>query len=923
MAPDTAPGAAPVHEHRLANGLLVLLKQNRNAPVINLNVVYRVGSKYERPGITGISHLLEHMMFKTTAHLPLGEFDRRLKRVGADNNAYTWLDQTVYYETIAADQIDVALELEAERMQHLLVLPEDHKTEMTVVRNELDQRDDSPFTLLYEELLANAFKAHPYAIPTIGWADDVEGMTPDEIRAYYKRWYAPDNAFIVAVGDFEPEELLAQIERRFGGIPAAGVAHPRLPVEPQQRGERRFILRRAGQVDFQLLGWHIPSSAHADAYATVVLGDILGGGRTSRLYSALVDSGLCSSASADSNAFDYVDPHLFTVSASLNPGTAPEQVEALVWREVERLQHEPVTAEELARARKQARVSFVYERDSLVSEANALLEFELLPRGWQAMNDYLPGIEAVTADDVRRVAQEYLTHDNVTVGTYIATKEPGGPADADDDEDDEDEGLPELAVRRPHYKKIPVGQASLPAQTGCAIEAGQAGTPAPWNPGPRRSMNGTGGAAGARHAAPAGGPYATAHRYPSGLTLIVHENHNNPTLSVSGILLAGAVDDNTAQPGAGNLAVDMLLSGTQRRGKLELAALLENEGMSLGYGLGRENSSLSGRCLSEDWPKLLALLAETLREPAFAADELDKLRQQTIAGLLYSQSDTFETAFYHARTELYGVGHPFAGRAEGTVDSVTALAADDLRAWYGANFSPDGAVLTLVGDIDTARAIEQVGALLGDWAGPARPRDAVLARGAQVVLPGQREQRLPLPDKNSVSLVWMGAGASKTGAEWPARLVANFIFGGEFYARLNQRLRIQDGLTYGAYSWFSNGRGAGPWAAKAEVAAENVDAAIAATQEEMARYAASGPTAEELAAAQSYLTGNFPVKLATNGAVAAVLSEAHYLGRGMDYIQRYPDLVRGVTLEQTARAAAELMDPQRLLLVACGTFEEA
>jgi zinc protease len=885
MTPDLAPGAAPVLEHRLDNGLLVLLKQNRNAPVINLNVVYRVGSKYERPGITGISHLLEHMMFKTTAHLPLGEFDKRLKRVGADNNAYTWLDQTVYYETIAADQIDVALELEAERMQHLLVLPEDHATEMTVVRNELDQRDDSPFTLLYEELLANAFKAHPYAIPTIGWPDDVEGMTPDEIRDYYRRWYSPDNAFIVAVGDFEPEALLAKIKQRFGGIPASGVQHPRLPAEPPQRGERRFILRRAGQVDFQLLGWHLPSSAHPDAYATVVLGDILGGGRTSRLYSALVDSGLCSSAGADSNAFDYVDPHLFTVSAALNPGTTPDQVEALIWHEVERLKREPVTEEELARARKQARVSFVYERDSLVSEANALLEFELLPRGWQAMNEYLPGIEAVTADDVLRVADAYLTRDNVTIGTYLATKEPGGPADADDEDDDEeDDGLPELAVRKPHRSP---GLSAAHGRTG-----------------PSASSE----------------AYATVHRYPNGLTLIVRENHNNPTLSMSGLVLAGAVDDLLELPGVGNLTIDMLSNGTQRHTKLELAALLENEGMSLGFGLGRENASIGGRCLSEDWPKLLDILAEQILEPAFPPEELEKLRQQTVAGLLYSQSDTFETAFYHGRGQLYGTPHPFAGRAEGTLDSVARIQVADLRQWYSANYSPDGGVIVLAGDIDAGQAIEQVGARLGNWTGPVRPREPLLARGSEFRPADPREQRLPLPDKNSVSVVWLGPGAPKVGEAWPARMVANYIFGGDFYARLNQRLRIQGGLTYGAYSWFSNGRAAGPWSSKVEVAPENVEAAIKAAEEEMARYAAEGPSAEEVTAAQDYLTGNFPVKLATNGAVAGVLAEAHYLGRGSDYIQRYTSIIRSVTLDQVKAAAAELMRPEQLLLVVCGTL---
>ncbi|MCH7472944.1 insulinase family protein, partial [bacterium] len=411
--------AADVHEYRLDNGLLVLLKENHNAPVINFNVVYRVGSKYERPGITGISHLLEHMMFKTTKNLELGEFDRRLKEVGSDNNAYTWLDQTVYYETIAAGKIDVALELEAERMRYLLCLPEDHELEMPVVRNELEQRDDSPFTLLSEELFANAFKAHPYRVPTIGWVDDVESITSEEIKAHYDRYYNPDNAFLVLVGDFEPDEMYAKIQRHFGGIPSGDVRLPRISKEPEQIGERRFEIRKAGQLDFILAGWHIPESEHPDSYALVVLGNILGEGRTSRLYRALVDTGKCAAAGAWSSAFGFADPFLFLVNGVVSPGETPAGVEPIYYEEIEKIITGGVTDEELARARKQARVSFVFEKDSIVSEARSLVSFELMS-GWRDLDNYLPGIEAVTNDDLMRVAAKYLTKQNRTVGIWHA-----------------------------------------------------------------------------------------------------------------------------------------------------------------------------------------------------------------------------------------------------------------------------------------------------------------------------------------------------------------------------------------------------------------------------------------------------------------------------------------------------------------------
>ncbi len=423
-ASPAAAAQSPVLERRLSNGMLVLLKVNHGAPVINLNVAYRIGSKYEPHGQTGISHLLEHMMFKTTRTYPLGEFDRQLKAVGSDNNAYTWLDQTVYHETIAADQIEVALRLEADRMVNLACLPEDHAFEMTVVRNELDQRDDNPFTLLYEEMLSHAFQAHPYRVPTIGYASDVEAITTEEIRAHYERYYCPANAFIVVGGDFDPAEMLARIEQYFGAIPAGELRHPRITPEPKQIGERRFTIRRSGSVDFLLCAWHIPDSQHPDAYALVVLGNILGQGRTSRMYRDLVDSGLCADASSSSGNFGYRDPFLFIISATLNPGISPESVEPIVYKAIEAIVSGGVTEDELKRARKQAQASFIFERDSVEREAGTLVDFELIS-SWRELDKYLPGIEAVRAADVQRVAAQYLRDDNRTVGIYHAIRAAG------------------------------------------------------------------------------------------------------------------------------------------------------------------------------------------------------------------------------------------------------------------------------------------------------------------------------------------------------------------------------------------------------------------------------------------------------------------------------------------------------------------
>lgn len=872
--------ADEVREHRLDNGLLVLLKENHNAPVVNLNVVYRVGSKFERPGITGISHLLEHLMFKTTDNFPLGEFDRRLKAVGADNNAYTWLDQTVYYETIASHDVDIALELEADRMRNLSCLPQDHEFEMQVVRNELEQREDNPSGRLYEELLANAFKAHPYGIPTIGWVDDVEGIETWQIKEYYDTWYHPDNAFIVAVGDFDSDEMLAKIERYFGGIPSGNVVRPRLPQEPEQLGERRFVLRLAGQLDYVMCGWHVPESEHPDAHALVVLGNILGSGRTSRLYKALVDSGLSAGAQAESSAFGYQDPFLFLAYAVANPGVAPADIEQAIYDEIDRIKAGGVTEAELARAKKQARVSFVFDKDSIESEARSLVDFELMS-SWRDVDAYLPAVEAVTNEDIMRVASQYLTQDNRTVGTFeaIRPEQPamGGPAG-------EGSQAPSFSPRKlaPQYRPA--------ANTDLSVQAAQAGD-------------------GARVV-----------QLDNGITLVLRENHNNATVNVAGIVPAGAINDPADRQGLANLTVGMLSNGTTEHSKAELAEIMEGSGISLGFGPSRENFSFSGRSLTEDFGLLLDMLAEQLLSPAFPENELELARQQVLTGLMDSENDTFDVAFAHGRELVYGKGHPYSGRIEGDREGVSEIGVEDLRSWYGQFVQPGGTVISIVGDIDSAEAEAMVRERFGDWQPRETGREALLARSAEFSdAPAGREE-VQLEDKSNVTLLWIGPGCSKADADWPARLVANFIMGGDFSSRLNNRLRVQDGLTYGAFSFFSNGMASGPWAAMVQVNPANIDAAVSATVEELELISTEGITQEELDLAKSYLTGNFPVRLSTNGAVAALLTESVYLGKGVNYIEDYEAVINAVSLEQVNAAADSFMDPAALNLVICGSI---
>jgi zinc protease len=407
--------ASPVRETTLPNGLTVLIQPVHTAPVVSFMVWYKVGSRNENAGITGISHLLEHMMFKGTPRYGKGEISRTLQRHGASFNAGTSLDYTCYYEVLAKDRLEIAMDIEADRMMNASIPEEEHRLEMTVVRSELERNEDNPHRALYQETFAQAFQAHPYHWPTIGWRTDVEQITTDQIRDYYRLHYVPNNAVVVVVGDVAEERALDLVERHFGKIPAGPEPPPMRIVEPPQLGERRFKLRKPGDTRYLMVSWRNPALVHPDNYGLDVLSMILGHGRTSRLYRGLVERNLATEVDAGNETAR--DPFLLIARATVAPGATLDQVESALYREVERLQSEPVTAVEMRRSKRQVEASFVYSKDSIRSLAQQLGYFETVAT-YQYLDTYLDRVRAVAPEEVQRVAREYLTEQTRTVGQY-------------------------------------------------------------------------------------------------------------------------------------------------------------------------------------------------------------------------------------------------------------------------------------------------------------------------------------------------------------------------------------------------------------------------------------------------------------------------------------------------------------------------
>jgi zinc protease len=417
-----------VTEATLENGLRVLVQDDPRNPIVAVQVFYRVGSRNERPGATGLAHFLEHMMFKGTPTYGRGQISRLIEENGGRENAYTTKDLTSYYTNIAADKLDLVLRIEADRMRHLLLDAAEIDSERKVVMEERRMRsEDDPDGLVYEAMSSLAFVAHPYRWPIIGWMSDIARINRAELRAFYDTYYLPNNAIVVIAGDVRAPAALAMVRRHFAGVRRGPAPPPVTAVEPPAIDERRLVVRREqAQLPVVNIAWHVPNHTSPDAPALELLSTVLSSGRASRLYQKLVyEKRMVLGAGGDYSYFS-LDPSLFWFYAAPLPGQAPEAVEQALLAEIERLKQEVVPEEELARARNQIEASFVWEQDSVFSRASALGRFEMLG-SWRLFDDYLPRLRAVTAADLQRVARTYFALDRKNVSILLPL-EPAAPA---------------------------------------------------------------------------------------------------------------------------------------------------------------------------------------------------------------------------------------------------------------------------------------------------------------------------------------------------------------------------------------------------------------------------------------------------------------------------------------------------------------
>jgi zinc protease len=868
-----------ISEYRLANGLQLLLVPDDSKPTTTVNLTYRVGSRHENYGETGMAHLLEHLIFKgSPAHRdPKAEFAKR----GLRFNGSTWFDRTNYFASFAANDENLRwfLSWNADAMVNSFIARRDLDTEMTVVRNEMEMGENNPGRILYQKTLAAMYDWHNYGKDTIGARSDVENVDIERLQAFYRRYYQPDNATLVVAGKFDRAQVLAWVQKYFGQLPRSKRPPPTLyTLDPVQDGERSITLRRAGGSPLIYAGYHVPAAAHPDHAALEVLGLILGDAPSGRLHKRLVEKQLAASVGAES--FALRDPGVALFVAELAPGQDVAKASAELVATLESVATEPITAEELQRA--QTKWLKGWEMAFTNPETVGVALSESVAQGdWRLFFLIRDRVQALTLADVQRVATERLLASNRTLATYLPTDKPQrAPAPTPVD----------VAAQFKDFK---------PQAAATAVAAFDS-TPANID------------AQTQRFALPSGMRVA----------LLPKPTRGN---AVSAVLTLNFGDEKSLanQGEVPAMVAAMLDEGSKRLDRQQIRDRLDELQTELRIAGGAGAVSVSISSKRDRLPAVIALVGELLREPSFPPAVLEEQRSQALTGIEQQRKEP-EAVVANA-LDRHGDPHPrgdvrHARSFDEVVEDVRAVDALKLaefhRRFYGASNAEFGAS----GDMDVAAVKRALDGAFGDWNSPAPfvrvPNPLTPVPPARLVL--------NTPDKQNANMgVFLPIPLKDSDPDYPALMVANHILGGGSSSRLWARIREKEGLSYGVYSrvnWNQEEPNSS-WHAEAIFAPQNRAKVEAAFKEELARALKDGFTATELAEAQRGLIAARRLSRAQDARLAAGLATNLRLDRNFAVSQKVDDAISAATLEQVNAALRKYLRPDQLVYAFGGDFK--
>ena len=879
FAPDKGPfmtqPPSDLRTFTLDNGLTIFLKEKHDAPIASFWTWYRVGSRNEIPGLTGISHWVEHMQFKGTPSIAKGSIFRDVSRVGGQLNAMTSMDWTAYYETLPANELELSLRIESDRMVNSLYDPEETESERTVILSERQGAENRPTYHLYEEVIGAAFQGHAYSHSVIGYEQDLRRITRDDLYSHYQHYYRPNNAFITAVGDYDADELLEKIRESFGGIENTPGELRDVPPAAPQYGERRVTIRKPSAAAYMMMGYKLPDAKHPDMPAILVADALLSGakamglgggggmGRSSRLYRALVSTGLA--RSAGSSAGLQKDPYLWSFNATAMPGVEPEAIEAAIEAEIERLKNELASEEEFLKARKQSRAQYIYSQESVTGQAFWLGQMEIVDHAAR-VESLEAEMAAVTPEDVQRVVRTWLVPERRTVGWQLP-------------EDD-----------------VTSAGADIPAEA-----VAEAFAPTVFNyTGEEVSSHGF-----------------VRTELPNGIVVLAQPRPGDQAIDGSIRIRAGHGATGETTPGLASLTGTMLNRGTENRTFEQYNEEVDSLGAMLGVSTSRSSMEVGWHSLAEDLDRVLDIAADIILNPTFPEDELEKIRGQAITGLREQEHDTGAMAGKALRELMYPEGHPYRIPTSGEIASVEAISREDLAAYHKAHIGPTATTIALVGGIDNLEeAVRRIERVLGSWS-----VDIPAPQEVEAIDPVSRTTRsaITVPGRSQADISIGYPTIPRGHEDYYALQVVNLVLGQlGLMGRLGAHVRDEQGLAYYVYSSVSGGKANSVWSSRAGVDPGDINRAIEGIDRELRRIREEPVSDEEIADAKSFLIGSLPLGLESLGGVTDLLLTLERFNLGLDYLDRYPEIISSLTKDDLLRAAANHIDPDRLAIGLAG-----
>lgn len=872
-----------ITEYRLENGLRFLLFPDQSNQRITVNITYLVGSRHEGYGETGMAHLLEHLVFKGTPNHP--DIPKELDEHGAFPNGTTWFDRTNYFETFPAtdENLEWALDLEADRMVNSFIAAEDLESEMTVVRNEWESGENSPQGVLQKRVFSAAYHWHNYGNSTIGARADIENVPIDRLQAFYRKYYQPDNAILVVAGRFEPGRALELVAEKFGPIPrpdrtGANQLFETYTAEPAQDGERTVTLRRVGDVQLAMAAYHMPPGSHEHFPAVDVMTHILATRPAGRLYRALVEPGLAASAFAGN--FQLREPGLLFAATEVREGDSLDEAADVMLATIQALVDEPPTEEEVDRAKTDFLSGIELAFNNPQGIALQLSEWASMG-DWRLFFLHRDRLERVTPEAVHQVAQAYLKPSNRTIGYFYPTDETPVRAEIP--------GPPDVAALVASYtgrEAVAEGEAFEPT-----IENIEART--------------------ARFELPSGMKVA----------FLAKENRGD-AVSVRFTLRHGTEDALIGKATAASMAGSMLMRGTADRSRQEISDELDRLKAQGGVSGSVLQAGGSFTTVRENLPAVLRLGAEILREPAFDADEFELLREERLAGIESQMSEPQALVIQAFQRHFgdYAAGHPrYTPTYEEQIERLEAATVEEARAFWEAFYGAQGATMAVVGDFDPAEVRSLIEELFADWtAGEPYARVPIQYREVPPV-----NLDIETPDKaNAMMYAGIAIQMRDDHPDYPALLLGNHILGGGMNSRLFSRIRGEEGLSYGVGSGYA----APPLDDNAQFvgfaifAPENADRVVTSFTEVLESTLADGFSEEEFEAAKRGYLDQQQNGRANDAVIGVMLNLSMFLGRPLSFEADVETAIEGLTAGDVVAAMRRHIDPARLTIIRGGDF---